>query len=129
MNLESAALAAAVEALGAPVKAPRKKPAALTPRSMALLREEGYAVAVVEHWNSFMRIRQDLFGFIDLLALGDGETLAVQVCRRSDMATRRNKIANHENVGYVRKAGWCIEIHGWDRGPNGRWRVKREDIS
>ncbi len=130
MNLESAALAAAVEALGAPVKAPRKKPAALTPRSIELLREEGWnKVVVVEHWNSFARIRQDLLGFIDILALSDGGTLAVQVCRRSDMATRRNKIANHENVGHVRKAGWCIEIHGWDRGPDGRWRVKREDIS
>ncbi len=128
MNLESSALAAAVEALGAPVKIPRKKPAALTPHSMKLLRDEGLTVAVVEHWNSFVRIRVDLFGFIDLLALGKDETLAVQVCRRSDMATRRNKIADHENVAAVRKAGWRIEVHGWDKS-DGRWRVKRDDIS
>ena len=106
----------------------RKKPAALTPLTLKLLREEGYTVAVVEHWNSFVRIRQDLFGFIDVLALGNDETIAVQCCRRSDMATRRNKIADHENVGAVRKAGWRIEIHGWDKH-NGRWRVAREDLS
>ena len=40
-----------------------------TQLSLKKLREEGYIVAVVEHWNSFARIRQDLFGFIDLLAL------------------------------------------------------------
>ena len=40
-----------------------------TQLSLKKLREEGYTVAVVEHWNSFARIRQDLFGFIDLLAL------------------------------------------------------------
>jgi hypothetical protein len=36
-----------------------------TQLSLKKLREEGYTVAVVEHWNSFARIRQDLFGFID----------------------------------------------------------------
>lgn len=107
----------------------RKKPAALTPLSMKLLRDEGLMVAVVEKWNPHAKIRQDLFGFIDLLAIGDGETIAVQVCARNAIATRRNKIADHENVGAVRKAGWTIQIHGWDKDERGRWRVKREDLS
>ncbi len=107
----------------------RKKPAALTPLSMKLLRDEGLMVAVVEKWNPHAKIRQDLFGFVDLLALGEDQTIAVQVCRRADIATRRNKIADHENVGAVRKAGWTIQIHGWDKDERGRWRVKREDLS
>jgi hypothetical protein len=44
---------------------------AMTPtqRSMAYLKKEGYRVAVVERWNPHARIRQDLFGVIDLLAI------------------------------------------------------------
>ena len=49
-----------------------------TQRSLKYLREQGYTVAIVERWNAFAKIRQDLFGFIDLLAIKPGETLAVQ---------------------------------------------------
>jgi hypothetical protein len=45
---------------------------------MALLRERGYQVAPVERWNSFTKQKHDLFGCIDLLAIGNGETVAVQ---------------------------------------------------
>jgi hypothetical protein len=48
-----------------------------TQRSLRHMRDLGYLVAVVEHWNPHARIRQDLFGWIDLLAIRDGETLAV----------------------------------------------------
>lgn len=120
-------LQAVVAALGAPVKI-RKKPAALTPRSLALLRQEGWQATVVEHWNSFVRIRQDLFGWIDVLGVGEEGTIAVQVCRRADISTRAKKIADSETVAAVRKAGWRIEVHGWDKA-DGRWRVKRQDIS
>ena len=100
-----------------------------TKRSLDLLREEGYKVAIVEHWNHFAQIRQDLFGFIDLLAIKPGEVLAVQVTSVSNMSSRRNKIADHENVGPVRESGIRIELHGWAKGANGRWQVKREDLS
>lgn len=111
------------------VPATRKKPAQLTPRTLKLLRDEGFACEVVEHWNSFVRRRMDLFGFIDVLALGQDETVAVQVCTRDAMATRRAKIADHPNVGFVRKAGWRILIHGWWQDKAGRWQVKTEDLS
>ena len=111
-----------------PAAPKRKAPARLTPRTLKLLRDEGWLPAVVEHWNSFMRIRQDLFGWIDVLGVGRQGTIAVQVCRRADMATRRNKIADSETVGKVREAGWIIEVHGWDLH-DGKWRVKREVLS
>ena len=84
-----------------------------TQLSLKKLRQEGYTVAIVEHWNAFARIRQDLFGFIDLLALKDKEVLAVQTTSASNMSARAKKIGEHENVGAVRKAGWTIHIHGW----------------
>jgi carbonic anhydrase len=87
-----------------------------TQRSLAHLRNEGWTlVAVVEKWNPHARIRQDLFGFIDVLAIRRGETLAVQACSRGDIANRVRKIAEHPNVAAVREAGWAIHVHGWGK--------------
>ncbi|MFZ9649512.1 MAG: hypothetical protein ACO29C_05430, partial [Fluviibacter sp.] len=76
-----------------------------TQRSLAYLRDEGYLVAIVEHWNPFARIRQDLFGFIDLLAIRRDETLAVQVTA-SGVSARVKKIEASPLLGRVREAGW-----------------------
>ena len=100
-----------------------------TQRSKKLLESRGYRVAIVEHWNSFARIRQDLFGFIDLLALRDGETLGVQTTSASNMSVRIKKIADHENVGVVREAGWGIHCHGWRKNAAGKWVCREVDLS
>ena len=100
-----------------------------TQLSLKKLREEGYTVAVVEHWNSFARIRQDLFGFIDLLALKGKETLAVQTTTATNMSARVKKIGDHENVGPVRDAGWSIHVHGWFQDDKKKWHCKVKDIS
>jgi hypothetical protein len=100
-----------------------------TQLSLKKLRQEGYTVAIVEHWNAFARIRQDLFGFIDLLALKDKEVLAVQTTSASNMSARAKKIGEHENVGAVRKAGWTIHIHGWHQDDKRKWHCKVKDVS
>jgi len=51
-----------------------------TPATQLTLREmrkRGYTCEVVEHWNSFVRKRFDLFGMFDILCLGDGEVVGV----------------------------------------------------
>ena len=100
-----------------------------TQLSLKKLREDGYTVAVVEHWNSFARIRQDLFGFIDLLALKGKEVLAVQTTTTTNMNARIKKIADHENVGIVREAGWTIHVHGWHQDDKRKWHCKVKDVS
>jgi hypothetical protein len=40
-----------------------------TQRTLAYLRGLGATAAVVERWNAYAHVRQDLFGFIDILAL------------------------------------------------------------
>lgn len=99
-----------------------------TQRSLKLLRDQGYTVAVVEHWNAFVKQRYDLFGFIDLLALRGDETLAVQTTSYSNVSARIKKIENHENVGVIRDAGWGISVHGWHKVGN-RWQVRVVDLS
>ena len=108
---------------------PKKVAGSPTQRSKAYLENAGYLVAIVEKWNPHARIRQDLWGFVDLLAIKEGETLGVQTTSRSNMSARARKIAEHENVGPVRKAGWRLEVHGWAKDTKGRWSVKVQDVS
>ena len=99
-----------------------------TQRSLAYLREEGYLVAIVERWNPHARIRQDLFGFIDLLAIRKDETLAVQVTA-SGVSARIKKIMESEYLSRVRDAGWRIVVHGWRKNSKGKYVLRVEDIS
>jgi hypothetical protein len=100
-----------------------------TQLSLKKLREEGYVVAIVEHYNYFAKIRQDLFGFIDILALKGKETLAVQTTTATNMSARVKKIGDHENVGPVREAGWTIHVHGWHQDDKRKWHCKIKDVS
>ena len=100
-----------------------------TQRSLEYLRGQGYTVAIVERWNPFARIRQDLFGFVDLLAIRENETLAVQATSLSNVSAREKKIGESENVGAVRKAGWRIVVHGWGKDSKGKWKLREIDVS
>lgn len=94
------------------------------------LRSAGWPlVAVVEKWNPHAKIRQDLFGFIDVIAVGPQGTIAIQTTTADHVAERITKIAEHPNVGAVREAGWAIHVHGWEK-KKGRWVLQREvDVS
>ena len=84
-----------------------------TQRSLKFLRDQGYLVAVVEHWNHFARIRQDLFGIGDLLAVHpDDKPLLVQVTS-TDVASRLRKVRAAPATPILLAAGWRIEVHGW----------------
>lgn len=99
-----------------------------TTRSLTRLREQGYTAAVVEKWNPHARIRQDLFGFIDLLALREGEVLGVQACAGSSASARVKKITEHENLNAVRKSGIRIEVWAWRKLKAG-WDCRVIDLS
>lgn len=102
----------------------------ITALSIDYLYSQGYELVVKgEHWNSFARIRQDFAGILDLIAFRKGETLGVQVTSRGNMSSRRKKIAEHENTPRLRDAGWRLMLLGWDKGADGKWRVKEEDLS
>lgn len=94
-----------------------------TQRTLAYLRAQGYLVAVVEHWNPFAHVRQDLFGIVDVIAVGKGLTLAVQCTDDTSVSKRVNKIADHENTRWLRDANWSIEVHGWKKGKRGPPRI------
>ena len=99
-----------------------------TQLTLRLLRKMGYRAAVVEKWNPHAHIRQDLFGIIDVIAVGKGETVAVQCTSYSNVASRVTKIADSEAIGDIRDAGWKVLVHGW-RKPKHRWEVREVDCS
>lgn len=93
------------------------------------MRERGFYAEVTEHWNQWARKRKDLFGFIDILCLGDdGTIVGVQSTSASNVAARVNKIAESPLVGRVRQAGIKIIVHGW-RKVKGRWEAREVDVS
>lgn len=113
----------------APTRRKRKKSKQPTQRSLEYLRKQGYRAEVVEKWIPHTRQRKDLFGFIDIVAIRDGETLAVQATAGSAVAARVSKIGDAEAIGDVRKAGWRIVVHGWRKAANGRWQLREVDCS
>lgn len=100
-----------------------------TRRSLEHLRKQGYLVAITERWNAFAKIRQDLFGIVDVLAVREGETLAVQCTSGDNVSKRVDKIAKSDAAPVLRKAGWRIMVHGWRKNANGRWTLREVDCS
>ena len=104
----------------------------MTPTQLTLrhLRKEGWLlVEVVERWNPHARLRQDLFGMIDVIAVRPNETMGVQTTSYSNVPARVRKIAEHPNTPHIREAGWTLHVHGWRKVKN-RWTLARDvDVS
>jgi hypothetical protein len=101
-----------------------------TQRSLKYLREQGYIVHIAERWNAFAKIRQDAFGFVDLIAVGKGETVGVQTTSYSNISKRVAKITESEHLPVLREAGWRIVVHGWKKDAKTKKQVlKAVDLS
>lgn len=91
-----------------------------TEKALKLLRAHGWHAEIVEHWNSFARVRQDLMGFADVLAFNPRvgcPTLAVQVTAESGVASRVTKILDEPRALVVLRCGWRIEVWGTRTAP------------
>ena len=85
-----------------------------TARSLARLREQGYLAEVVERFVPGARVRRDLFGVFDILAIKGEETLGVQACTVTNQAKRLAKIEKEPRVGDWLLGGTRrIEVHAW----------------
>ncbi len=99
----------------------------LNARSAAHLRDLGYLVATVEHYNAFTKRKHDLFGCIDLLAIGNNETVAVQVTSKGHLSERKHKVEESEAYPEMLRSGWRIVLHGWFK-ENNRWKLKEVEL-
>lgn len=99
-----------------------------TQKTLQHLRAAGYLAEVVEKRLPRVHITRDLFGFLDVLAIREGEVLGVQATSSSNVAARLAKITHHANLSAVRKSGIKVVIHGW-RKRKGRWCLREVDLS
>ena len=100
-----------------------------TQRTLHHLREVGYPlVEVVERWNPHAKVRQDLFGVVDVLAVGS-DIVGVQATSGSNVAARVRKLTDSPALPVLRKAGVRVLVHGWRKAASGRWTLREVDLS
>jgi hypothetical protein len=98
-------------------------------RTLKLLRDTGYHAQVVERWNAYAHIRQDLFGWVDVVAVHPERSgiLGVQTTTGDHVSQRLLKaIGNPALISWL-LAGGKLEVHGW-RKLRGRWSVRTIDV-
>jgi len=105
---------------------------------MVWLRKRGYTVAVVERWNPHAKIRQDLFGFIDVMAFNGDEILAIQGTNPKDYAGHRAALIE-DHTGRIRawlESGGKLMLVAWRKlakrnrtNPRQEWYPRFERIT
>jgi len=96
-----------------------------TQRSLKMLRDAGWFCAITEHWNQYSRRRNDLFGFIDVLAIRGDEILAVQTTSGDNVSARIQKIRGIQAAKlWLESPSRKIHVHGWRKvGAKGKRKL------
>ena len=105
-----------------------------TKRALADLRSLGFVAQTVERWNPHAKVRQDLFGCIDIVAVREGcGILGVQACAGASHAARRAKSLAEPRLRAWLAAGGRFEVFSYarrgGRGERKRWQLRREEIT
>jgi hypothetical protein len=91
-----------------------------TQRTLALVRGLGMAAQVVERWNPHAKIRQDLFGCIDIVACG-ASVWGIQACAGSSASARVKKSMEQPGLVAWLRAGGRFVVQAWaKRGARGK---------
>ncbi len=96
-----------------------------THRTIAAFKSAGYLVEKTEHWNSFCKRRQDLFNFIDILAIKGDEIIGIQTTSTANVSARITKILGLQSaLLWASSPNRKILVQGWaKRGPRGTRKV------
>lgn len=93
-----------------------------TARTLAWLREQNCVPWVVEKWNPFARIRQDLYGCIDIVFLKGGVQglTGIQATTDSHRAERIEKIKGIDAAALWLRCGNGLWVVTWGKHRAGR---------
>ena len=91
---------------------------------MALFESRGYKCEVVESYNSFTKRKKDMFGILDMVAIGNAETIGIQMTSKSNMSARIKKIQDSDYFVELVRSKWRIIVIGWFKKENGRYDYK-----
>jgi hypothetical protein len=98
-----------------------------TARTLAYLRKQGMVCQVVERFNPFCKIRIDLFGCIDIVAVSETNIIGIQATSGSNHSARKKKILESDILPLWKKAGGVIKLISWIKNKKNRW-IAREEI-
>jgi hypothetical protein len=111
-----------------------------TARSLAELRRLGYVADVVERWIPRAKVRKDLFGIFDIVALGQDNwhhekpwvIVGIQCTSATNHAARVTKLLGSDTLDLWLKAGGRAEVWSWskrgERGARKLWALRREAL-
>jgi len=96
-----------------------------TARTLELLRRRGWIAAPVERWIASAGVRQDVWGFADILTAHPRHRriLLVQATTAGHLANRLDKARSRPELRAWLEAGGSFEVFGWARRGK-RWRVE-----
>jgi hypothetical protein len=102
-----------------------------TSRTTQHCRELGFQIGIVEHWNSHVKIRQDLFGCIDMICCIPGVgLLGIQATSTSNVSSRMKKAKAEPRLRQWLESGAGFEVWGWGKNKKtGRITLRREIIT
>ncbi len=86
-----------------------------TQRTLALLRRTGYEAVIVERWNQFAKVRQDLLGCIDVLGFASSSVVGIQATTSGNQAKRVAKILAEPRAKVFVESGCRLYVHGWSK--------------
>lgn len=107
-----------------------------TQRTLKAWRATGWTCFITEKWNPHARVRQDAFGFGDVLVISPApkeEIALIQSCAGASHAARRKKIlAEPRALAWIR-AGGKVYVSSWSkrggRGERKLWTEKVEELT
>ena len=103
-----------------------------TARSLAELRRLGWTGEVVEKWIPQAKIRRDLFGIFDIVAITPDGLLGIQCTSGSNHASRVHKVQESDALPKWLGAGCHAEVWSWskrgERGKRKLWVLRREEL-
>jgi hypothetical protein len=89
-----------------------------TQRSLKYVRDMGCAAQVVEKWNPYSKHRVDLFGVIDIVAIGAIGIIGLQSCSDSGRSEHRKKLLESPLARQWVSAGGRLWLVTWGKHPN-----------
>jgi len=87
-----------------------------TQRTLRELKNRGFVCGIVEKWNSFAKIRQDLFGIIDIIALDPTRGVVGVQSTGSAFAAHDKKLLDEKaqaSLDWLQTPGTVLELWGW----------------
>lgn len=94
-----------------------------TSRSLKYLKELGYTCQVVEKFLPFAKVRVDLFGGIDIVAIKEGipGILGIQATSTGNINARVKKLQEIEALALWKRCGNSLQVWGWGlKGKQGK---------